>query len=502
MAILYAPTIFFYFAGGDDFREIARARFLDARRPAAILFSPHDRNRFRPLDRLATLVTDQVSNGDPIGFRLRNVVFHIATALLVGLAAGRLLRNPSAGPIAAFLFGAFPSNALVVGLAVTTKTLFGLCFLATCLVWLAIWRENHLSVRAGILVAVLTVATLGLHEQGVGLILVSVLVPVCLWIRGGRREPRWLLYACGLVSVETAVVVLGRSLAGVIATAPILNSPEALARNSLYAAASLAGPIDFLALLGPFAVRRQAGANSAISGVQLLGAAVWLLAAVLMTAMLIAGVRSRLKDERRWFRRLLAGIMGGLLLLLAPAVLVTKYSEVYNYIPSALMITLVVAVLTRSSDEAPTAWVRRYGGTVLIMLGASYAVCSANRNWLLWRVTRETRAVLAGIRAVVPAPAPGALFLLGNEPRIQQGYSVYGLRGVGTLRAFGATPALQLLYGRTDLSGRLVDSEDRERVQPDEFGGRAAYRLVWQNGSIRRATSPESARSSPMEGLP
>lgn len=180
--------------------------------------------------------------------------------------------------------------------------------------------------------------------------------------------------------------------------------------------------------------------------------------------------------------------MGGLCLLLAPAVLFTKYSELYNYLPSALMITLAVAALTCFPDEDRTLHLRRLGGAALILLGTSYAVCSAHRNWLLGRVAHETGMVLAGIRAAVPGPAAGAEFQLQNDPPIAQGYSLYGLRGVGTLEVFGVTPALQLLYGRSDVTGGFTEGKEGKRVSPAESATHAVYRLVWRDGEIRQGS--------------
>ena len=136
-ALLYVRIPTTYFCGYDDFNENNRAAFEERKEPLRLLTATHFNSyKYRPLSHTLHFITYWLGNGNPILFRIRNVICHLLNVLLV-YGIGRLLfKKYSTSVISALLFGVHPlANQPVVAASFTIPAahvafLFALyCFL-------------------------------------------------------------------------------------------------------------------------------------------------------------------------------------------------------------------------------------------------------------------------------------------------------------------------------------------------------------------------------------
>src|SRR5689334_16282563 len=109
VAALYATVSTAFFCGYDDFFDVQRAAFEDARSPARIFTTTHFGSpKYRPIQRGLTYVSWHWGGQSAAAFRVRNLAFHLlAVAFVYGIT--RLLSGSRAAAAgAAALFGVHP----------------------------------------------------------------------------------------------------------------------------------------------------------------------------------------------------------------------------------------------------------------------------------------------------------------------------------------------------------------------------------------------------------
>jgi len=487
LLIVFGPGTRRYFLGKDDFIEIGRAHFIDSRDPVQVWTTPHDGYKYRPLDRLTTLLTYLAAGENPAAYRVRNVFLHMINALIFGITITRLTRDRRSGVIATLLFGLAPASSLTVSLAVTTKPFLGLFFLLTALLWLDIWETRRVSILKAVTAAILSVITILYHEQALLIITAFPLaVATGLFIRHKRK--REALCCLGIALGILATVFLLRSNAQTGNQAIELLTWSGIGRNILYVGAGLLAPLDFLLIFGPDAVTR--------SGVQLLDgnlAAVRLGFFGILSAGFwgILGMALISRFKRRKGLWILAGLACGLLLSLAPAVLFVRYSELYGYLPVLFLVAIFVSLLLPGDDDRIKKEHRKAYLGCLVFLLLSYTSSAIYRQALLWEGTGQARAIMEALPELVPDPQAGSRFVFTNLPAQRQGYSLYGLTGVQVLEdQTGVTAALKLVYDRPDLSGTILED-------PDQFAAacqkqtEAEYFLYWHADQLT-LTDPDT----------
>jgi hypothetical protein len=147
-----------------------------------------------------------------------------------------------------------------------------------------------------------------------------------------------------------------------------------------------------------------------------------------------------------------------LLISLLPVTLLATYSEIHNYVPSIAVIAMFTFLLTSTSYKVSPTFVSKYGSIILVVLTVSFVMGTFARTIWLFDVSRQTSHLLAEIKQAVPGPESGDGFVLQDRVSVTNGYSLYGLRGVGVLESFGVAPALQLIYDLPDLKAVLLSS--------------------------------------------
>lgn len=453
---VYVPILNAYFVGGDDFREIARAKFEDDRNAWLIFTTSHDGNRFRPLDRFATFITYQAGGLDPVYFRSRNIFFHLINSILFGVLISRMIGNDKYGPIMTLIFGLSPTNALAVSLAVTTKVIFGFVFLITSMIWNRIYYMTTFPWYYQIVLFVLSCSVVMLHEQGVLLALLPMVICAAKYFKDGARRKSWLFSGALLTILIIAVIALGRYVGGVINSTPSSKGVAAVARNLALAITSLFAPFDFLMVFGKDAVTR--------SGVRFISDPMGYLVQIIIyfgslisviSLIIIVFVRVAQEKNRIYLRRVLL-FACGLMATLFPVILYSDYSEIYDYVPSIFAIGLIAYSIKCLVVLLIPHFDRRIGVSLLFVAIISLGVFTLSRNLILASVAENTKDILMSVPKIITNPDSGAKLIFLNEPIRNDGYSLYGLEGVGSFEEFGIQPAVQLVYDRTDLSASLM----------------------------------------------
>jgi hypothetical protein len=142
--VVYARVSTAYFCGYDDFLEVGRADFVDRIEPAKIFTTFHfDSFKYRPLNRLSTLVSYLIHPNDALAFRIRNLFFHLAAVVMVYLLAMLLFQSWPVAAIAALLFSVHPlANQVVVGAVMSNTEANALFLLALVLFIFSLQRSN------------------------------------------------------------------------------------------------------------------------------------------------------------------------------------------------------------------------------------------------------------------------------------------------------------------------------------------------------------------------
>jgi len=107
--LLYAHVTTSYFCGYDDFLDVQRAEFVDQFQPSLILTTTHYGSfKYRPLQRVANLLSYLVAPGEAIGFRARNLFFHELCVVAIYCLGLILFDSWVVSAVAAFFFAVHP----------------------------------------------------------------------------------------------------------------------------------------------------------------------------------------------------------------------------------------------------------------------------------------------------------------------------------------------------------------------------------------------------------
>lgn len=144
-AAVYCHVTASYYCNDDDFMEVHRAAFVDARDPMMMFTTVHfGFFRYRPLSRAMTLLTYLAGHGRPEAFRVRNLAFHLLNVALVYFLALVFRKPVAVAAMASTLFAVHPlANLTVVGAVVTNTAADSMYILAIILLAMATFSTNR-----------------------------------------------------------------------------------------------------------------------------------------------------------------------------------------------------------------------------------------------------------------------------------------------------------------------------------------------------------------------
>lgn len=463
--IIYLPSLDLHFIGGDDFREIARAKFIDSQNPEKIFTTPHDGNRYRPMDRGLNFIWYSIWETSPFPYRARNLLLHIFNSCLAGYLISNIVKDKSrfAGPIVTLLFGLNPYNNLPVVLAVTTKTFLGLIFLLLSWVWLKILQSQHIGIREAISCVILSSIVIFAHEQLLLLIFfMPIMIAISFWLKPGKSISPVIFWTAFIWASTTLLFILGRHYAGLSASSPDFQTLPSIFKNIGFSLMGLFSPIDFLFIFNAHDISRATILDQLISPRVIFFLALWAASTGSIIFLFTRRVSKQVLQES--FPAIL--LLSGLILSLIPVILFSNYSELYNYIPSMFLL----ALLTESIFKVKQMDLRKARIIILVIIFV-FGLATLRRNLMLGEASATSNKFSILMPQIVYSPQKGENIIFFNKSDLVDGYSLYGLKGVGVFEEFGIEPFTQLTYGRSDLRASWIKSRSELTnqclIQPD-----------------------------------
>lgn len=479
--LLYSRVTAAFFCSYDDFYELHRAKFEDARDPARIFTTAHYRSqRYRPLNRAVNFVTYRLGGVNAFPFRLRNLVFHLVNiGLLYGLGFA-LFSSVRVAALGALLFGIHPlANQSLIGAVVTNSIAYSFV-LAGCLV--CIVATDARRYRPAFLVGGLVLGWLGLLTYDPAVVVFPLIGLVVVL--------RTALLPAGVDRRNVVVLVVG-TLAGLAAylamrllfmpsgfgkAASNLPTLARLGKDTALYAFALINPVDPVlanAVLGaPFPSEiRLDGSVPILIAVGLILLALGTIAMVGKWLKRRSERLSRPDQIGGWF----LGI--GIALQMIPILIFGKRpSETYLYLPVAFA-SLLFAFLAWRFHSLARGRLRHALGILMIGVLALFGAATWVRNERVFCCGASAERILAGI----PCPGrdtPNATVRVSNlqGAKPSRRYGFYGFRGTDTIGDGGhagpaLTAALQLVCGDPRIRGEVVTPDQlRDRCRPDENG--------------------------------
>jgi hypothetical protein len=247
VSLPYYPLTKAYFVNYDDFAELNRTVFEDARQPSIMFTTKHDAGKYRPLNRAINLVFFRLGHGGPGIFRTRNVFFHLLNvAVLFGL--GTLLSDSIfIAATGAILFGLNPLAHQAVAGAIWTNT--AAASMALIAVALGVWscRANKHELRW--LILAITIGWIGVftYEADVTSLGIIALYFVLdsLLLRRVRVRKSWV-WALVLLSAAVVASMIGTRAMVLKGEHQSIAPLILIAKNSVMYVIALLLPVDSL----------------------------------------------------------------------------------------------------------------------------------------------------------------------------------------------------------------------------------------------------------------
>jgi hypothetical protein len=474
VTVIYANVTRAYFCAYDDFENLHQTVFEDAEQPALILTTSHFNSyKYRPVQRLANLLTNFLADGDPVVFRIRNLGFHLVNTMLVYALGWQLFRSVRVSGAGAILFGVHPLvNQSVIG-AIWTNTLAHSGFLLALVMFIASTKAKRfwsLWLIGSVLSASLSLFTYDSAIVVFGLILIYWLLFVV-----GRAQPIRMSYV--LVFVTVSSIFLGLYIvlrerfvpSGWDQATANVPSLAIVGKNIVMYLTALLNPVDLVLANEWFGTPLPSEISLRGSTLVTVG----VLAALVVTSVGVYVTR-RLRDDSLASRRidwaavlvLIFGIGAPLLPVLAFS---SHPSETYLYLPVAFYALVLVYFLAKLLGETRKSAVYAFYVPIVFLVGI-FSAATWVRNQRVSECGQTVQRILyslpdkvlrTGSWTVVFANVPGE--------KATRRYGFYGFRGVNTIgdgrAADGAiTRALQLVYGNQSLRGKLVNPEELSSI--------------------------------------
>ncbi len=483
VSLLYSRIPGTYFCGYDDFIEIRRAAFEDMRNPELAFTTTHFNSyKYRPFNRIITVLTYWAGDGKASFFRTRNVLSHLLNIALVYAIGWVLWRRFLASAGGALLFGVHPLvNQPVVAASFTITIahaafLFAIfCFLMSlkrkpgsliwlCLAlisgWSGIWNYESSVIVFPLMFAYLLIQFVITRERLVNRRYLLVMTIGTLLLVGSYFGMRFLFVSA---SAQQAI-----------------PNPKTMVRAALMDTAALISPVDSVLANEWFGAPLPSEID--LSRTSKLWWAVLLLgtfaasSVVLLRKHFVTRVRA---SDRPNLLFLLIAIIGSL----SPFIILTlKPSETYLYMAVAFWALLFSSLLEIATRAAPSNMRPLLFGVVVGFLAVSFSCATWVRNDRVVACGNTAKRFMSSLRleklnkglwVINLAAVPG-------EPGSRR-YGLYGWRGIDTVGETALEPALQWVNNNEGLVARMVDPQFFERGC---YGTKDLCFWVHENGEV------------------
>jgi hypothetical protein len=475
-----------------------RAAFEDTREPSRVFTTSHFGSfKYRPLNRVITLLTYWIGHGNPAFFRIRNVAFHLLNVILVYFLGWLLFKCMLISSIGAALFGLHPLvNQSVVG-AVWTNTIGHTWFLLALLIFIVSARAKRLQMYWLVVSLISGWLSLLIYDSGFITYAMMIVYLILYFLIHRERSVSWQfigVFAAGSIILMGPYFLLRAFFVphGWQQAAMGLPSVDIIVKNIGMYGFALLLPIDSILANEWLHTPLPSEIELNVSIVIIIG--VFAFAMILLMAH-VTWQRIKRKEPATyqidWLP--IVFVICGIFTPLLPVVLFSgnrRPSETYLYLPVAFYTVLLSYGLTRLLASPKTRKSQAsYTAAVLVLLGL---FCTATwvRNEKVVQCGETVHRILSSL--------PNKLLTEGNwtlsfanfpGEQISRRYGFYGFHGTDTIGDGGMAnhtiqSALQLTFKNKLLTGKVVKAEELTAVCEFDASSRHLCFLVHWDGRV------------------
>ncbi|HSP69228.1 MAG TPA: hypothetical protein VLN48_15985 [Bryobacteraceae bacterium] len=451
VAALYATVSTAFFCGYDDFFDIQRATFEDARSPVRIFTTTHfGSTKYRPIQRGLTYLSWHWGRQNPAAFRVRNLCFHLFAVAFVYGITWLLSKSRAAAAGAAALFGFHPLANQVIDAAVFGNTAAYALLLGSFFFFLYSLEEGRAwkwPLLSSLLCALLALFT---YESTIVVFGFTFTYLFLAWWRGRSFSRAYFMtFLCGSGIVLLSLFVTRRLF--VAQPTPLVPVGLMLRNTAMYIGALLL-PVDPVFAHEVWGTPLPSEITLSGSVLAVLGAAAAALALLVLLALRTAALRTRMKRVDWPVIVLLATAIP---FSLGPFLAFTGHaSETYMYLPAALYAILLSLVLNGMLPSRACA-------TVLSLLVISLAAGTWVRNQLVASCGVTAKSIISqlplerwrtgdwNIRLARPVDEP-----------VHTRYGLYGWEGLSTI-----DPGEPAIMPPAQAALRIFSGNDRVKAE-------------------------------------
>jgi hypothetical protein len=416
-----------YFLGYDDFREVHRAAFDDAKNPAGIFTTGHfGQAKYRPLNRGLNFISYQLGDGNPAIFRLRNLSFHLLNCVLVYLLGMLLFDSFLTAIVGALFFGLNPVAHQAVAGAVMTNTAAGSLGLLAVLIGVRSYRAKQnqsLQLALAVFIAWIGAFVYEADVTALGVIFCYFALDSLIFRRPNINRA-WLFTGIALSVAVVASMLITRAIVLTPGTHQPIASLGVIAKNAAIYMLAVANPVDSL-------LANQWAGAPLISEVH---PSLVLLIAILVIALLV--ILAIVFRYRVQIRRQKMDLLNCAFLLCAagltmfPLVVFNEHpSETYLYLPLAFVMLFLARLILFFRRSRPAA-----AFTLIGVLGILYGCATFERSQRVFQSATIAKRILSELPT--SRWQQGAWHInISNHPGYLRPtrYGLYTYRGLDTI---------------------------------------------------------------------
>jgi hypothetical protein len=492
ITMLVLLTVFVYWNSipvgfiGDDFHQVYVSRDCNVLCSLTNVFLAFGRF-YRPVHLLFYRLAYLVAGYNPIFYHIVSIGLHVGVVLLLYWLMLSLGHGYPEAVLAAFLFAVDPIHTNAVSwLAGVNESLMALWLLLSviCYVW-STWTPS--CARVLLLLSVLSFCLALLSKEN------AVVLPVILAMYEVlvRRQSlvKWRTWGSRLIPYALMSILYYGYSRGVLG-APGVELGKSVytyalgpgvMQNVVYYGLALFSPVDLYPLLGRFEEMGGAvmkGARTPM-GMVLLG---------VVAIIFLVGLSWWWRCVSRMTRFWLIWIPVSLL----PVLILGHASELYLYLPSmgsSALMAILATHLYRTTARSPRRWMRVAPIGAILAVGVVYSLSTIHRNQVYLQVGSTAEDIITQVREKHPRIPDSSQLYFANEPHVEQGLSIMGLRGVDVLSPWAVSAAMKIAYQNDSVSASLLDFEDMTAMLGQADCCRAnCYYFVWAGSELEERT--------------